>query len=228
MFLFPLKYLGCKGLSSYSSPGYYLSIGHLRINFGEIWIKIQQSSLPLCVLLQERQLDHSARSLAPPPVQYYDTLLEQIEAVGWQQWVPILLILLTLNILDCFEDYKRCIHLSYHILDFVQQKKTKFTMEQPYMLYILQCQYHACWCPGDLRSQGTSRHGIDQISQSIPSLAPEELTCVSQWYVCSPSQGVILGAAFRVSSNELQSKTKAFFTHSFNSLWPSDAILAYI
>ena len=34
-------------------------------------------------------------------------------------------------------------------------------MEQPYMLPILYCQYHACWCPGDLSRQGISRHGID-------------------------------------------------------------------
>ena len=32
---------------------------------------------------------------------------------------------------NCFEDYWRCIHISYHILDFVQQKGTQFTMEQP-------------------------------------------------------------------------------------------------
>ena len=48
-------------------------------------------------------------------------------------------------------------------------------MEQPYILAILYCQWYACWCPGDLRSQGNSRHGIDQISQNIPSLASEEL-----------------------------------------------------
>ena len=72
---------------------------------------------------------------------------------------------LTLKMLNCFEDYKRCIHVLYHILDFVQRKKTRFTMEQPYMLPILYCQYHSCWCPGDLRSQGISRNGIDQISQ---------------------------------------------------------------
>ena len=40
----------------------------------------------------------------------------------------------TLNMLNCFKDDKRCIHIWYHILDFVQQKKIKFTMEQPYML----------------------------------------------------------------------------------------------
>ena len=38
----------------------------------------------------------------------------------------------------------------YHILDFVHQKKNTFTMEQPYVLPILFCQCHACWCPGDL------------------------------------------------------------------------------
>ena len=34
-------------------------------------------------------------------------------------------------------------------------------MEQPHMWHILKCQYHACWCPGDLRSQGTSRHSTN-------------------------------------------------------------------
>ena len=29
------------------------------------------------------------------------------------------------------------------------------------MLHILWCQYHSCWCPGDLRSQGIIRHGIN-------------------------------------------------------------------
>ena len=47
-------------------------------------------------------------------------------------------------------------------------------MQQPYMLPILYCSYHSCWCPGDLRSQCISRHGIDQISQNISSLASEE------------------------------------------------------
>ena len=73
-----------------------------------------------------------------------------------------------------FKDYERCIPLSYHILDFVLQKKTGFTMEQTYMLPILYCQYHSCWCPRNWRSQGISRHGIDQISRNIPSLASEE------------------------------------------------------
>ena len=63
----------------------------------------------------------------------------------------------------------------YHILNFIQQTKTKFTMEHPHMLPILHCHYHACWWPGDLRSQGISRHCIDQINQNILSLASEEL-----------------------------------------------------
>ena len=92
--------------------------------------------------------------------------------------------------LNCFKDYKRCIHISYHIFDFIQQKKPKFTMEQPYMLPILYCQNHACWCPGHLRSQGITNHSIDHISQNIPSLASEKqerlkrrntLVCLDQY-----------------------------------------------
>ena len=49
------------------------------------------------------------------------------------------LVLLTLNMLSCFEDYKKCIHILYHIYGFIQQKETKFTMEQPYLLPILHC-----------------------------------------------------------------------------------------
>ena len=82
---------------------------------------------------------------------------------------------LTLNMLNCFKDYKRWIHISYHIMECVQQKKIRFTMLQPYKLHILYCQYHACWCTGALRSQGISRHGIDPCSQNILSAASEEL-----------------------------------------------------
>ena len=72
---------------------------------------------------------------------------------------------LTISMLNCLNDHERYIHISYHILDCVQQKKATFTIEQPYILPILYCQYHSYWCPGDVKSQG-SRHGIDQISQS--------------------------------------------------------------
>ena len=37
----------------------------------------------------------------------------------------------SLNMLNGFKDYQRCIRISYHILDYVQQKNTKPTMEQP-------------------------------------------------------------------------------------------------
>ena len=59
-------------------------------------------------------------------------------------------------------------------MDFVQQK-TRLTMKQPYMLHIQYCQYHSCWCPGDISRQGISRHATDQISRKIQSLAWEEL-----------------------------------------------------
>ena len=83
--------------------------------------------------------------------------------------------ILTFNVLNCFEDYKSCIHISYGMLDFIQQKKIKFTMEQLYVLPILYCQCHACWCTGEFRSQCISRHGIEFQSRNIPSLASEEL-----------------------------------------------------
>ena len=50
----------------------------------------------------------------------------------------------------------------------------KSQWSNPYMLPILYCQYHACWCPGDLRSQGISRHDINPQSRNILSLATEE------------------------------------------------------
>ena len=45
-------------------------------------------------------------------------------------------------------------------------------MEQPYILPILYYQYHSCWCLSDV---GINRHGIEQISQNILSLASEKL-----------------------------------------------------
>ena len=76
--------------------------------------------------------------------------------------------ILTLNMLNCFKDYKSCIHIPYHDFD---KQKIKFTMK-PYKLLILYCQYHACWCPVDLSRQGISRHGIYQVSQA------SEVNCI--------------------------------------------------
>ena len=33
--------------------------------------------------------------------------------------------------LNRFKDFKRCIHISYHIFDFVQKKNAKFILEHP-------------------------------------------------------------------------------------------------
>ena len=56
----------------------------------------------------------------------------------------------------------------------------KLTLEQQCMLFVLYSQYNACWCSGDFRSQGNSRHGIDLHSWNIPSSAPQELI----WHKC--------------------------------------------
>ena len=50
----------------------------------------------------------------------------------------------------------------------------ELTIKQQYMLSVLQSQYHACWCTGDLRSQCISKHGVDPQSRNIPSPASEE------------------------------------------------------
>ena len=64
-------------------------------------------------------------------------------------------------------------------LGFVQQKKTKFIMEQPYMVPIRYWQYHGCWFPGDFRSQGIGRLGIDPQSRNITSPVSKELITTS-------------------------------------------------
>ena len=74
-----------------------------------------------------------------------------------------------LNMLNSFKGLSKCIYISDHILDFVQQEITKFTMAQPYILLILYWEYHACWCFDDFRSQSLDRHGIDPLK--IPSAA---------------------------------------------------------
>ena len=60
-----------------------------------------------------------------------------------------------------------------------------FTMEQPYMLPILQWQFHACWCTGDFRSQCISRHGINPQSRNIPFAASEELRDLIRSQICA-------------------------------------------
>ena len=51
-----------------------------------------------------------------------------------------------------------------------------FTLEQQYMLSILQTQCHAYWCTGNFPSQGISRGGSSTQNRNIQSLASEELT----------------------------------------------------
>ena len=60
-------------------------------------------------------------------------------------------------------------------LGFCSNKADQIPSEATLYIAILCCQYHACWCPGDLRSQGISRYGIDQISCNILSVVSEEL-----------------------------------------------------
>ena len=84
-------------------------------------------------------------------------------------------VVFSLNMLNCFKEYKRYIHVLNCILD-LAWGSIKCTLEQQYMFFALHSQYHACWCSSDLRSQSINRHGIDPRRWNIPSPASEELT----------------------------------------------------
>ena len=62
--------------------------------------------------------------------------------------------LLTLNMLNCFKDYKRYIHIVNCILDLAWPKLMKLTLELHYMFSVLHSQYHACWTLGASASAG--------------------------------------------------------------------------
>ena len=50
------------------------------------------------------------------------------------------------NMLNCFKDYQRCIYISYGMLDFVQQKKTKFrTLHVAYPILSISCLLMPWW-----------------------------------------------------------------------------------
>ena len=111
-----------------------------------------------------------------------------IAGIACCEWTGISQNILTLSMLNCQWLWK----MHSHFVSYLQQKKAKFTMEQPYMLPILYCQYHVSWCPGDLRSQGISGHGYwpNKPGYSIFSIRTvyiEELCklYIDQWCQCS-------------------------------------------
>ena len=75
---------------------------------------------------------------------------------------------LTLNMLNCLKNYQRFVHILIRILVFAWPNYMKWTVEQQYMMCVLQSQYHACWCFGDFRSQCISGHSIDPAKAEYP------------------------------------------------------------
>ena len=55
---------------------------------------------------------------------------------------------------------------------------------------------HACWCPGDFRSQGIRRHGIYPQSWNVPSPAPEGLIHNIHTFSCHPQ--LPIGPCFKI------------------------------
>ena len=63
--------------------------------------------------------------------------------------------ILALNMLNCFKDYKIYIHI--HIISSVWFQRRRPNSHGSNLICCLShCQYHACWCSGDFRSQGIS------------------------------------------------------------------------
>ena len=102
------------------------------------------------------------------------------------------------NMLNCFKDYSRCIHISCHVSDFVQPKKTKFTMDQPYMLL----NYPILTIPCLLMLWRLYEPGHHQAwywpqSRNIPSPASEEYTSLTD-----------MGAHRRLFANQREVMTR--------------------
>ena len=57
-------------------------------------------------------------------------------------------------------------------ITYSQSHLTLLMLEMEYSSF--GCQYHACWCPGDLSHQGISRNGIDCIGLATCKVAPCE------------------------------------------------------
>ena len=87
--------------------------------------------------------------------------------------------------MNCFNVYKRYIHILNRILDLAWPKLMKLTLEQQYMLSVLHSQYHACWCTVDSKSKWINKNGIDSEARNIPSPASEVLTLWSQDEICA-------------------------------------------
>ena len=81
----------------------------------------------------------------------------------------------TLNMVNCFKDYRRYIHILNHILHLASFRYLKLTPKQQYILPVLLSQYHVCWCSGDFRSRSIIRHGIDPPKWNILSPSSEQL-----------------------------------------------------
>ena len=93
--------------------------------------------------------------------------------------IRILIRKLTINMLNSLKKRKNI--FTFHIISWTLFNRRRLNSHQSNPTSCLYFQYHAFWCPGDLRCQGISRHGIDQKNWNIPSLASEEFRLS---YVC--------------------------------------------
>ena len=68
---------------------------------------------------------------------------------------------LTLYMLDYSEGTWTYIYILCHSSKLIWHRYLKSILKQDQDLHILHSQYHGCWCPCEVRSQGISSHDID-------------------------------------------------------------------
>ena len=76
-------------------------------------------------------------------------------------------------------------------------KLLKFILKEKKSMFNIQCQCHTCWCPGDRRSQGINRPGIDSAlveysgssTQRVQFVSLTYQPCLMKFYNISPIDG---------------------------------------
>ena len=66
----------------------------------------------------------------------------------------------------------------------------KIDHEMKQWLPMLCSQYHVCWCPGDIRSQGISSHGFDQVWMEYSIANKQRVNILLTLYMPNPCEKV--------------------------------------
>ena len=123
----------------------------------------------------------------------------------------------------------------------------KLTLEQQYVLSVLHCQYHACWCSGDFGASASAGMVLTSQSRNIKSPASKELSlsvksdlsstfymlqcyrqyhvimeCIVSWYSC------IIHAAYHINWQNFKDFIFAKLTCEFCGCFLIDCMLSML